>query len=577
MQAAKPEVKKGRRFNAIWIIPLVTVVLGVWMVVHAYLTQGPEIRVTFDTASGIEAGKTKVKFRDVEMGMVQEVNLSPDMQAVTAVIKMQREALPLLREDTLFWIVTARIGSGTISGLGTLLSGAYIQLSPGTSDDSALEFTALEEPPLTPAHAPGIRLKLFSESASATIGDPVLYHGIKVGRVESQDFDPQTGKIQHSIFIDAPYHVLVTSNTRFWDISGISVSAGAEGFKVTTGSLESILLGGVTFADPPDLGPGQPVDDNTEFRLFPDLESILDSPHEYREYYVVKFEQSVKGLLPGAPVSYRGIEIGKVERIMLQEQAELSVSRGKLLDRGSPVPVLFYIEPARVDLPDTQHSLDLIEQALFSNIGNGLRGSLETASLITGSKMIAFEYHDNEGPAEIGEFQGYKTLPTTVTGLSGLESQISKLLETVNQMPLEQTVAGVNQAVSELNYSLAALRKILENRATQDLPVELKETVEALHALLAEKEMQEIPQEVDAILESLRNLVDSKEMRAIPGDIQDTLAAARYQLNGESGETYQLRNTLKELELTARALREFVDALDREPESLIRGKSANQQ
>jgi paraquat-inducible protein B len=205
MTAAEPEVARGRKFTAVWIIPLIAVAIGAWMVVWTYMTEGPEIRVTFETAQGLAEGKTVVKFRDVEMGQVQEVLLSDDMQSVTAVIKMRREALTMLREDTRFWVVTAQIGGGGISGLETILSGAYIELAPGTSNIEAREFVGLEKPPLTPADAPGLRLVLLSERASSvTTGDPVLYHGFKVGRVESLTFDLETRQIRNEIFIDAP-------------------------------------------------------------------------------------------------------------------------------------------------------------------------------------------------------------------------------------------------------------------------------------------------------------------------------------------------------------------------------------
>ncbi|MGI9294858.1 MAG: intermembrane transport protein PqiB, partial [Pseudomonadales bacterium] len=318
MTAAKPEVNQGKKLTAIWIIPLVAIVLGVWMVVYTFMTEGPEIEIRFNTAVGLEAGKTKVKFRNVEMGMVQEITLSDDMEGVIAVVKLEREAIPLLGEDTRFWVVTARVGGGGISGLDTLLSGAYIQISPGTSESKVRKFVALDQPPLTPTGAPGLRLVLLSErSASVGSGDPVLYNGFKVGRVESLDFDPETRQIRYVIFIDAPYHSLINSSVRFWDVSGITLNAGADGFQVSTGSLETILLGGITFGTAPDLGPGQAVEHNTEFRLFTSYDAILESPFENRTYYVVAFDQSLKGLSPGAPVEYRGIQVGKVERILV--------------------------------------------------------------------------------------------------------------------------------------------------------------------------------------------------------------------------------------------------------------------
>jgi paraquat-inducible protein B len=554
MTVAKPEVSKGKRLTAIWIIPLVAVAIGVWMVAYTYMTEGPEIMVTFKTASGLAEGKTKVKFRDVEMGMVQEVTLSEDMQSVTALVKMRREALPLLREDTRFWVVTAQIGGGAISGLETILSGAYIQIAPGTSDTKSLNFTGLEEPPKTPADAPGIRLVLLSErSSSVSSGDPVLYHGFKVGRIESRAFDPETKQIRYIIFIDAPYHTLVNSSVRFWDVSGISVSAGAEGLKISTGSLESILLGGVTFGVPPGFEPGGAVDSSTEFRLFPNFDDILRSPHEQRGYYIVSFKQSIKGLLPGAPVEYRGIQIGEVEKIMMEELVNKGLRENKE-PQGLPIPVLVYIEPARFALPDTRESLELMEETFKLGVGNGLRATLGTGNLLTGAQVVELDYFDDMPEAVIGKFEGYTTLPTIVTGISGLEQKISHLLDKANKLPLGEITGSINLAVNELNRSMKALRVILEN-----------------------KNMNTIPNELQATLEALRSILEDEGIREIPLELKSTLSAAKFQLQGESTEAYQLNKTLKEVESAARALREFLDTLEKKPESLLRGKTDTKQ
>lgn len=577
MSAAAPEISKGRKFTAVWIIPVTAVVIGIWMVVWTYLSEGPEIEVEFETANGLEAGKTVVRYRNVQMGLVKEVRLSDDLKRVIAVIKMQREAIPLLKEDTRFWVVTARIGGGSVSGLETIITGAYIEVSPGLSENGARDFVGLEEPPLTPAGTPGLRLVLTSErSASITTGDPVLYHGFQVGRVESLSFDPDSRRIKNTIFIDAPYDTLVTSTTRFWDVSGISVSAGAEGFRVETGSLISILRGGVTFAIPPDFERGSPVEDNTEFRLFSNYDEILDSPHEYRAYFVVTFKQSVKGLLPGAPVVFRGIQMGEVERIMMKEMVDKSL-RENLEGQGPPIPVLIYLEPARMALPDTGEMLEMAKTTITTGVENGLRASIQTGSLLTGAQIIDLDYYPDVPPAGIGEFEGYPVVPTIATGLGRLETSISTLLDKANNLPLEELVGSVNLAVTELNHTLKALRAVAEKDSTQRIPDELDGALAALRNLLESKDTNAIPVEARASLEALRKMLEGNDFRQIPGELNDTLAAAKFQLQGESPEVYQLNKTLKEVESAARALSEFLDTLEKKPESLIRGKSDTQQ
>jgi paraquat-inducible protein B len=572
MAAAKPEITQGKKLTAIWIAPLVAVVLGIWMVVFTFMTEGPEIEIAFKTAVGLEAGKTKVKFRNVEMGMVQEVTLSDDMKGVIAVVKLEREAIPLLGEDTRFWVVRAHVGGGGISGLDTLLSGAYIEISPASSQSKVREFVALEQPPLTPIGAPGLRLILLSEhSASVSSGDPVLYNGFNVGRVESVTFDPESQQIRYVIFIDAPYHSLVNSSVRFWDVSGVTLSAGAEGLKFSTSSLETILLGGVTFGTAPGLGPGQPVEHNTEFRLFPSYDAILDSPFEQRTYYVVAFEQSLKGLLPGAPVEYRGIQVGKVERILVKELFEVDQREG-YESKGHPIPVLIYMEPGLVALPDKPESIDDLRMIIKQSVNNGLRVSLHTANLLTGAQVVNIEFYDDVAVAELGEFAGYTTIPTIASGLGLLEHRISTLLDKVNSLPLGETVGSVNLAVMELNRTLAALRTILEDENTRSIPIEVKSTLAALQAILEDDSARALPADLQRTLGSLRDILEKDSTLAVPDELQQTLAAARFQLQGESNETYQLVTTLKEVESAARSLREFLDLMEVKPESLIRGK-----
>ena len=554
MTTATPEVKKGKTFSAIWIIPIAAVLLGAWMVYHTYSTEGPEIRITFKTAEGLEEGKTKVKYRNVEMGVVQEITLGDNLEGVTAVVKMRRRALPLLVQDTRFWVVTARIGGGGITGLETILKGAYIQLAPGESSRKSLDFSGLEDPPLTPVGADGIRLILIDEGASATkSGEPVLYRGFTVGRIESVNFEPLDGKFRHVIFIDAPYDVLVNSSIRFWEASGISISTGAGGIEVDTGSLESIILGGVAFETPPGLEPGEPVKDQTQFTLYSSFNEILEGPFKHRTYYVARFEGSVKGLKAGTAVQYRGIKVGAVARVMMAELVR-AAKLDPTIPQGGAVPVLFYLEPARLSLPDTKESIDFLRGVIERGATKGLRASIGGGTLLAGTKVIELDYFPDLPDATYGEFEGYETIPSIATGLSGIERKLSSLLDKVNALPLERTVGSMDLALAELNQTLKALHVILDNPNLRTVPGELQQTLEALRKILEDEGIREIPEE-----------------------IKDTLAAAQFQLQGDSPQVYQLGRTLKEVESAARALREFLDLLEVKPESLIRGKSDNDQ
>jgi len=474
------EITRGRKFSGIWIIPILALVLGIYMVVDNLLNEGPEVEISFATANGLEQGKTKIKYRDVDMGLVQEVRLNDKFDGVIATAKLDRQALSLLREDTRFWVVTARIGVDNISGLDTLLSGAYIQMAPGSGEAGYHHFTGLDRPPQTPADAPGLRLILSSDRASSvSAGDAVLYKGFKVGRVESMTFNPSDKLVHYEIFIDAPYHELVNSAVRFWDSSGISMSAGANGFKIETGSVETILFGGVSFGIPEGVKDGDSVAANTAFTLYSSYAEILENPFKYGTYYVVSFSQSVKGLAPGAPVEFRGIQIGQVERIMLKEGQAMNMKKG-VNGSGAPIPILIYIEPGRMELPDAESSIKLLKQAVTRGIGGGMRASMASGNLLTGAKYISVDFFPDAKPASEGIFLEYATIPTIETGLAQIAQSVGSILDTINALPLADTVAEANTALASLNKSLASLETIMKNQSTQQLPGQLDKTLQEL-------------------------------------------------------------------------------------------------
>jgi paraquat-inducible protein B len=349
---------------------------------------------------------------------------------------------------------------------------------------------ALSRPPLTPADAPGIRVLLLSdEAASITTGDAVLYKGYKVGRVESSLFDTGINRMRYTLFIDAPFHELVDTSTRFWNTSGISLSASAEGLELHTGSLDTVLLGGVAFGRPPDVPPGNPVEPETEFELYPSYEASRQNPFSYGTYFVVRFAQSLKGLLPGAPVEYRGIRVGRVERILLQEmmQANLQkqVAAGQLASRGEPIPVLIYLEPGRLALPDAPASLEVLTQAIANGVESGMRATLETGNLLTGAKYVGIDFYpDVTDQAEVGQWGDYTTIPTIGGGVEQIMVKVNSILEKIDRAPIDETLTSVNDAVAKLDKALIGLDKILGSEATQQLPEDINRTLDELRQTL---------------------------------------------------------------------------------------------
>jgi paraquat-inducible protein B len=505
---AEAIVSERRRISAIWLVPIVALVLGIWMVIHTLRSQGPEITIVFSSGASLEADKTKIKFRDVEVGRVESVGLAGDLESVVVTARLDKTAAPLLREDTQFWVVRPRVGPGGVSGVGTLLSGGYLQLAPGTGEAGRREFVGLEDPPVTPAGTPGLQVKLVAEhSGSVGSGNPILYKGFRVGRIESAEFDVASQKMHYGAFIEAPYDGLVTSSTRFWNASGVSLSATADGIQVQTASLEALLVGGVVFGLPEGVDPGEPVEAGETFRLYENYASVNEQPYRQSVEYVVRFPRSVRGLRPGAPVEYRGIRMGRVQRVLLTEMAGEGLS-----GKGQPIPVLIRLEPGRLELPDSEEGTATLARVIETAVGRGLRATLSTGSLLTGSLFVYLDMYPDEPPAEMGSFAGHPTIPTIAGGLEGIQVRLSTLLDKLNALPLEDLLDGVDRLLADVDA-------IVASEDMQSLPASLEGTHaqlrDTLGSVSSDSAMQErlmrTITEFDRTLESLDKVLETLE------------------------------------------------------------------
>lgn len=245
---------RKRRFSIsiVWLVPLIAVLIGGWLVFKAFSEKGPEISITFKSAEGLEAGKTKIRYKDVELGQISKIELSEDLSMVVVTAELVKQAESFLSVNTRFWVVRARVGVSGVSGLGTLFSGAYITLDPGEPGNITHHFKGLENPPLVTTDLPGRHFLLKTESQGGLdIGSPVFYRKIQVGQVVAYELSENGQTIIFKVFINAPYHEYVYQNTRFWNASGINLKVDTQGVQLDTESLVSILIGGIAFGIPP--------------------------------------------------------------------------------------------------------------------------------------------------------------------------------------------------------------------------------------------------------------------------------------------------------------------------------------
>lgn len=521
------KVSRVKNWSVVWIFPLITLLIGGWILFYHYQHQGVEVTLLTTNAEGIEGGKTAIKSRSVDVGRVVNVVLTDDLHHVKIKARLNDGMEKLLRSDTVFWVVKPRVGREGVSGLNTLLSGAYIELQPGNSGEVAEVYPLLDNPPLAPSDAKGIRIMLSSDRAGQlTPGDPVLFHGYRVGSVETSQFDPKKRVIEYQLFINAPYDHLVTSNVRFWKDSGLAVDFSASGMRVEMSSLTTLFSGGVSFDVPKGWELGQPVAERTRFTLYDNKNSTLQSLYTRHVDYLMFFKESVRGLQPGAPVEFRGIRLGTVAEVPY-----FAAGLRQGLNDDYRIPVLIRIETERAanQLGEGPELVDHLQQLLK----HGLRGSLKTANLVTGALFIDLDFYNNMPSVdEMTKFGDYLVIPTVSSGLAQIQQSLIETLDKINKLPINPLL---NQATSTLQQS----QKVLAN---------LQTTLDHLNSLLARGSTQKLPDDLQNTLRELNRTLQGMQ----PG-------SAGY--NKTLDNLKQLDQVLRELQPVLRTLNDKSNAL----------------
>lgn len=456
-QTSVPEealIKPVRTVSKIWLVPIVALLIGVWMVYYQWSNQGPVITLEFKTATGLEAGKTKIKTRDVDIGLVNKIELTDDLSGVLVTVRMDKDVAPILHSDNQFWIVSPNVSLSGVSGLGTILSGPYINMAPGVEKQKSEIFVALEAPPVTPKGTPGLHVTLNSESEFAyKKGDPVVYKGIKVGEFEDIFFNFEERVVYYNTFIEAPYHTLITTNTKFWDISGVQMELGASGIKISTGSLETLLTNGVTFGIPEGMSKGEEINDRSFFDIHPNHNSASEERFKLSAEYVILVKDTVRGLHVGAPVEYRGLVIGEVISIN-----SLDNNQDGLLEQGYDIPVVISIQPGRVQQPDNATGLAFIRKQTSLWIEQGLRATLKTGNLLTGALFVDLQHYPDAPLLVTQRLQGYEVVPTMTGEFSEITAKVTAILDSINEMKLNVISENANNMLLQITQAAQSLQ-----------------------------------------------------------------------------------------------------------------------
>ncbi len=533
LPAPKRERQRDWLPSLVWLIPIVAALIGIALMVKIVIDRGPVITISFHTGEGLEAGKTKVKYKEVDIGEVQAITLSKDRSEVLATVQLSKNAESFTAADTRFWVVRPRLGAAGISGLGTLVSGAYIGADGGVSEETSKKFTGLEVQPTVTRDASGKQFMLHTDDlGSVDIGSPIYYRRIKVGRVSAYDLDADGKGVTLRIFIDTPYDKFVGMNTRFWHASGLDIQVNASGFKVNTQSLATVVLGGLAFQSVDD-NPGALSKENTTFLLADNQAEALKQPDGRSEIAILRFNQSIRGLTPGATVDFRGVVLGEVKSVGIEYDPER---------REFDMPVVIEIYPARLGLKyakDQAQSPYTQQQRIQFMISRGLRAQLRTGNLLTGQLYIALDFFPKAPKIELQD-SAIIELPTLPNGLDELQTQISTIANKLSKVPFDEIGTDLQKSLATLNNTLSSAEK------------------------LAKTLNQDVAPEVTAAMKDVRKTLDNADR---------TLSNADRTLSEDAPLQQDLRQTLQDLSRAAASLKVLTDYLEQHPESLIRGKA----
>lgn len=532
---ARAIVRRRRRWSSVWLVPAVAVILAGWLVWKHYRDQGPLATVRFETADGIAAGKTEVRCRSVRVGLVETVDLSPDLRSVIVGLRIDPDAAPLLREGSRLWVVRPRVSASELSGLGTLITGAYIELEPGDGPPGVLKFQGLEEPPATSANVPGLRLVLVAEEAgSLAAGSPLYFRGFEVGRVERRRLDLDQRRILFDVFIKHEFAGLVREGTCFWNTSGVDVNAGADGFRIRTPSLQAMLTGGASFAVPEGGVPGEHAKNGDVYKLYANENAARNSVFNPDHRCLLFFDQSVRGLKPGAPVEFRGLPLGRV--------VEISYRHSPSGDSRVPVVIEIHVDTLR---QASARNLD-DQQLLATAVRDGLRARLGIGSLLTGALIVDFDFVPDAPAAEITYLDDLPVIPTQSSGLLQIEAKVNAILAKLEALPLDETLGKFGNAADEIATTAAEARSAL---------AEAEAALAGAKDLLNQDKTRNLTAELDATLKQLRSSVESLGPN---GPVQGDLA-----------------RTLDELRSALRSFKTLSDTIEDKPNSLIFGREGS--
>ncbi|HEY0250528.1 MAG TPA: MlaD family protein [Kofleriaceae bacterium] len=524
--------KRGRP-SAVWIVPAIAIIAAVALGVRTYLRQGPTITITFENADGLIVGTSDVRYKNVPIGKIDAIDLTDDRREIVVTVKLERGAASLATKDTRFWVERPRVGVGGVSGLGTLLSGAYIGVDRGESTEKVDHFIGLEKPPGVMHDQVGTRFKIQAiDAGSLGVHSPVYLNRQQVGNITSLELSLDGRHVDIEVFIESPYDHDVTTTSVFWNTSGLDVQLDASGLHVDTQSLATVVAGGIAFGWRDGDPTGERAAKNAHFNLFEDRAHAMAKPDTLALPLAMRFHEALRGVNPGSVIDFEGIRIGQVDSIQpgydtASKQFHSDVSATVYPERLGAAYQELAAEGQRMGKTGPQ-MLQLL-------VTRGLRAQLRSGNLLTGQFFIALVWG---APSKVPEKDGTWIVPTEKGGTDQIQDQVASIVAKIDKIPFDQIGGDVHQATQAASSLLGHLDH---------------DVVPNAQALVAK---------ADAAMAALRESLAS---------IRDNVAAP------DSAIQQSTRATMEQLENAARSLRGLTDYLQHHPESIVRGRDSGSE
>jgi paraquat-inducible protein B len=499
-----PARLRERSFSFVWLIPLVALAIAGYLGYRTFLQQGPLLTLNFSTAEGLSAGQTQVKYKAVALGTVDSIDLSKDNKTVVVKVRMNDVGRRFLTSHARYWVVRPRFTPGDLSGLATLVSGAFISVDPGPPGGGYQDvFTGLEEPPGVRSNEPGRTYALRAETiGSLDTGSPVFYRDVQVGEVLGYDLGDGLGPATINIFVRAPFDDLVRPQSHFWNSSGVTAVLQNGDFHIEFQSLQAIISGGVTFNLPPEGENSAPSPDNAAFALFASKRDAESAGYQTNLQVVSYFTSSVTGLERGAPVNILGIQVGEVTDVRLVVDLKTGAAK---------VRVAMDLQPERVQ-PMAADTANISPKAVLENMVNqGVRTQLDSGSFITGQKVISLAKLAPAAQVHMSSEGDALVVPSEPGGLDNAIANIADISAKLDRVPFEKIGDNLNNLLVTANHTLGG-PQVRQSLASLDQTLKTANTT--LHSVNQDygndsdfqRNLMQLMSEANAALQSIKQL-----------------------------------------------------------------------